>query len=194
MSTPRLPFISDAAMALARRLWDEGADRAAVARAAGCSPGRLFDRGLVLRTDKGRIAHPSLADDPLPRRQGRGGGRPSSEIIDPSPTEITAACRKIRRGWNERTHQERRYEGAPDLTAWRNRSGEADVDRRQRIAYHQGGQHDAATNQPEDHRPPPCRTTMAWQGFSAGCSRHQGPAGIPSSRPPASVDASGFRR
>ena len=141
MSTPRLPFISDDAMAEARRLWDEGADRATVARAAGCSPGRLFDRGLVNRPSKGRVAHPSLEHNPLPSRQGRGGGRPPAETVDPSPTEITAACRKIRRGWNERTHQERQYEGAPDLTAWRNRSGEADADRRQRLANH-GGNHD----------------------------------------------------
>ena len=147
MSTPRLPFISDAAMALARRLWDEGADRAAVARAAGCSPGRLFDRGLVLRTDKGRIAHPSLADDPLPRRQGRGGGRRCGEDfipVDPSPPEIAAACRSIRQGWNERTHQERRHEGAPDLQTWK--ASGLEVDAAVRRSQRQGDNHDRRRN------------------------------------------------
>ena len=130
MGTPLLPYISDAALALARQLWDDGADKATVAKAVGCSPGRLFDRGLINRPGKGRPAHPSLEHDPLPRRQGRGGGRKPGEAYDPrdpSAEEITQACKQIRSGWDEATLRNRKYQGAPDLQTWKASGLEVDA-------------------------------------------------------------------
>ena len=124
-------FISDERMAEVRRLWSAGADRAACVRAAGCSPGRLFDRGLENRPGKGYFAHPSLRDDPLPRRQGRGGGRRRGAAFhcaaDPTQPEIEAACLTIRRGWSYDERQARRYSGAPDLQSWKNSGLEVDA-------------------------------------------------------------------
>ena len=131
MGNQAASFISDERMALVRRLWDGGADRATVAKAAGCSPGRLFDRGIENRPGKGRFAHPSLRGDPLPRRQGRGGGRRRGAAFhcaaDPTPPEIEAICVEIRRGWSYDERQARRYQGAPDIQTWKAAGNEVDA-------------------------------------------------------------------
>ena len=124
-------FISDERMLEVRRLWAAGADRAACVRAAGCSPSRLFDRNLINCPGKGSVAHPSLRDDPLPRRQGRGGGRRRGAAFhcaaDPTPPEIEAACMTIQRSWSHDERQARRYSGAPDLQSWKNSGLEVDA-------------------------------------------------------------------
>ena len=118
MSGPRsLPSISDEKMDAIRVMWANGATRAEVVAFAGVTAGRLFDRGIETR-GKGVFCHPSLKDNPLPSRQGLGGGRRSGEDFiprDPTGPEIAQACEQIRETWDEITTQERKYEGAPDL-------------------------------------------------------------------------------
>jgi hypothetical protein len=124
-------YISDEQMLEVRRLWAAGADRATVVAAAGCSAFRLFDRNLENRPGRGSVAHPSLRDDPLPRRQGRGGGRRRGAAFhcaaDPTPPEIEAACVVIQRGWSHDERQARRYQGAPDLCSWKTSGREVDA-------------------------------------------------------------------
>ena len=139
MSGRPLPDLSDEVMDAVRTMWTAGATRAEVLDFAGVSAGRLFDRGAAAR-GKGRPAHWSLTDNPLPSRQGLGGGRRSGEDFipqDPTPAEIAQACASIRATWTRDERNERKFVGAPDLTAWRNRGDEADLGRRERL--HQGG-------------------------------------------------------
>ena len=136
MNGPRsLPSISDEKMDAVRAMWASGASRAEVIAFAGVTAGRLFDRGLEAR-GKGYFCHPSLRDNPLPSRQGLGGGRRCGEDFiprDPSGEEIAQACEQIREGWDELTHQERKYEGAPDLALHKHRGSASAHFRRMHI-------------------------------------------------------------
>ena len=79
-------MLSDSEAAIVFQLHAGGVRRADISSLMGVPEKRLFDRGLE-RRGRGKLAHPSL--EHLPRRQGKGGGRPrNGSRVDPTPDEI----------------------------------------------------------------------------------------------------------
>ena len=79
-------MLTDSEAAMVFRWVADGVKRPEIADRLGVTQGSLFDRTCESR-GRGKLSHPSLAE--LPRRQGRGGGRPrNGTVIDPTPEQI----------------------------------------------------------------------------------------------------------
>jgi len=93
-----------------------GIPRREIAETLNVPPYCLFDPFLEVR-GKGRLCHPRLVH--LPRRQGKGGGRPRGPVAeleanDPQPDEIRAMCEQIQATWTHTEHFQRLHGYSPD--------------------------------------------------------------------------------